>query len=48
MLDDVRVVEAAEDLDLSLDLLKDALHFDLALVEDFDGNSVPGDLIDGH
>lgn len=44
----VRVIEAPEDLDLTTNLLKDSLLFDLALVQNFDCNLVTGHLIYGH
>ena len=48
MLDNVRVVEAAEDFYFALDLFKDALQLDFALVQNFDGNLVICDLVNSH
>jgi len=36
VLDDMRVIEAAQHLDLPFDFFKDALEFDLSLVQNFD------------
>ena len=48
VLDDVRVVEPAEDFNLALHLLEDTLQLDFALVEDFDCDFVVCDLVYGH
>ena len=48
VLDDVRVIEAAQYFDLSLYFLKDALEFDLALVQNFDRNFVIRCFMHGH
>ena len=47
MLDNVWVVETAQDLDLSFHLLEDALHPNLTLVKNLDGYLVVSDFIDG-
>ena len=48
VLDDMRVIEPSKDFDLTLNLLKDTLQFDFALVQDFDCDFVVCDLVYGH
>ena len=48
MLDDVRVIETAQNFDFSLDFFEYTLHFYFALVQNFDGNLMLCDFIDRH
>ena len=48
MLDNVRVVEAPQHLDLAFHFLEDALQLDLALVQYFDRNFVIRGFMHGH
>lgn len=48
MFDNVWVVETAQDLDLPLHFLEHTLHFDSALVQNFDSDEVLGYFIDRH
>lgn len=48
VLDNVRMVETAQNLDLPLHFFEDALHFYFALVQNFDGHLVLSNFIDRH
>ena len=48
MLDDVGVVEAAQNFDLPLHFFENSLQLNLSFVQNFDRHFVIGDLIDGH
>lgn len=46
--DDVGMVEASQNFDLSLHFLENALHFDFAFVKNLDGDMVPCNLVYRH
>ena len=48
VLDDVRVIESAQNFDFSLYFFEYTLHFYLALVQNFDGYLMLCDFIDRH
>lgn len=48
MLDDVRMVESAQNFDLTFHFLKDALLLDFLFVQNFDGYSMVGNFVYSH
>ena len=46
--DDVWVVEASQNFDLSLHFLENTLHFDFAFVKNLDGDMMPCNLVYRH
>ena len=48
VLDNVRMIETAQNLDFPLHFFEYSLHFNFALVQNFDSNLVLSDFIDRH
>ena len=48
MLDNMRMVESAQNFDFTFHFLKDALLLDFLFIQNFDGNSVIGNFVYSH